>query len=300
MLAARRILPAGCAWVPVFVLPAIPWVLVPPDAPRWVFMWAMAFSLYAGVKWLSWCGGDAVQAAGWKHLAYLLAWPGMDKRAFLRPKPLPKQPTAREWCAAVVKCVLGAALMFGAAAFTGRVADVIVGWCEMIGLVLTLHCGVFHLLSCLWRTLGLDAKPIMNSPLLATSVSEFWGRRWNLAFRDLTHRFVFRPLTARYGAVAALWVGFLISGFIHELAITVPTGSGYGGPTVFFLLQAVALFVERSTWGRRVGLGRGTIGWAFSASVLILPVGLLLPPAFVCEIIVPFCRDLVAFGETAC
>ena len=109
---------------------------------------------------------------------------------------------------------------------------------------------------------------------------------------------MFRPLTARCGAAAALWIGFLISGLVHEVAITVPTGTGYGGPTAFFLLQAIALFVERSAWGRAWGLGRGVIGWAFAASVLILPVGLLLSPAFVCEIIVLFCHDVAAFGRT--
>ena len=54
-------------------------------------------------------------------------------------------------------------------------------------LVLVLHFGSFHLLSCGWRFAGVQARPLMDRPLASASVSEFWGRRWNTAFRDLTH-----------------------------------------------------------------------------------------------------------------
>jgi len=66
------------------------------------------------------------------------------------------------------------------------------GWLGMIGIVVTLHFGIFHALSCLWRRASVEARPLMHAPLASTSLSEFWGRRWNTAFRDLTHRFLFR------------------------------------------------------------------------------------------------------------
>ena len=292
MYSTRRLTLAGVAWMPLFVLLTLALMLVPPEFPRWVLMWSLAVGLYAGLKWLSWCDGAPSQGPAWKHAAYLLAWPGMDARSFLASTSQPNRPDLCEWTAAVAKSVGGAVLILVGANQIHGTSELIVGWCEMVGLVLLLHCGLFHLLSCFWRWLGLEAKPIMNSPLLATSVAEFWGRRWNLAFRDLTHRLVFRPLTARWGAAAALGIGFLISGIVHEVAISVPAGSGYGGPTAFFLLQAAAVFVERSRWGRSIGIGRGVLGWVFTASVLIIPVGLLLPPAFVCGIIVPFCHDV--------
>lgn len=258
---------------------------------RWMLMWAIACSMYFILKCLSWFVDAPWAAPLWKHVAYLMAWPGMDARAFFCAAP-PDSPAPREWIAATAKCALGVTLIHAGIIENDSLSRMLVGWMEMIGLVLFLHCGLFHLLSCLWRSMGVRAERIMNAPLLTTGVSEFWGRRWNRPFRDLTYRFLFRPLSARYGAAIALWAGFLISGIVHELAITVPAQNGYGGPTVYFLVQAAGLSFERSTWGRRLDLGRGWMGWIFAAAVIIGPVALLFPPPFVCDIIIPFCRDL--------
>ena len=277
---------------PLVALPALVWFAAPADLPRWAGMWLIVFAMYAALKWLSWWDARSVRASAWRHAAYLFAWPGMDARAFLGNSSRCSSPTPREWLAAAIKLGGGAALIWFLAPRFGRDNDWLFGWVAMVGLILLLHSGLFHLLSCAWRANGVDARPLMNSPLLATGVSDFWGRRWNIAFRDLTHRFVFLPLTKRLGPKLALATGFVISGLIHELAITIPAQSGYGGPTGFFTIQAAALFVERSAWGRRLGLGRGFVGWAFTAVTLIGPVGLLFPTAFVTEIIVPFCHVL--------
>ena len=50
-------------------------------------------------------------------------------------------------------------------------------------------------------------------------------------------------------------------------------GAGYGGPTVYFLIQAAGLFVERSRLGKHVGLGRGWIGRTFCGVVTLAPLG---------------------------
>src|SRR3712207_8481667 len=42
-------------------------------------------------------------------------------------------------------------------------------------------------------------------------------------------------------------------------------GSGYGLPTIYFLIQAAGLFVERSVLGKRLGLARGLPGRAWTA-----------------------------------
>jgi hypothetical protein len=43
----------------------------------------------------------------------------------------------------------------------------------MIGIVMVLHFGAFHLRSCAWWDVGVDAQPLMNRPLTATSLGAF-------------------------------------------------------------------------------------------------------------------------------
>jgi alginate O-acetyltransferase complex protein AlgI len=130
--------------------------------------------------------------------------------------------------------------------------------------------------------------------LASVGLAEFWGRRWNTAFRDLTHRFLFRPLASRWGPRRALAAGFVFSGVIHDLVISVPAGGGYGWPTLFFTLQAPALLAERTPAGKRLGLGSGWRGWVFTMLVLVVPVYGLFHPPFVRNIVLPFMRVLGA------
>jgi hypothetical protein len=164
----------------------------------------------------------------------------------------------------------------------------------MTGTAFVLHFGLFHLLSCFWRAVGIDAQPLMNAPSRATSVSEFWGNRWNMAFRDLTYTFLFRPLARRLGLQGALALSFLFSGLIHDVVISLPAGGGYGGPTAFFIIQAIAILVEKSPLGRRLGLDRGVRGWLFMAVALLAPARLLFHDPFIAAIVIPFMRALGA------
>ena len=213
------------------MLPCGAWLLIPPAWPRWALMWALAGAMYAGFKWLTW-RRTPVPAPPWRHAAYLLAWPGMDAASFLdASSPPPTKPALREWLLAVARLAAGILLLYGLARLiTNRYAA---GWVGMVGLTMILHFGAFHLLSCLWRQAGINAASLMNRPLRSRSISEFWGKRWNTPFRDLTHRFLFRPATRRLAMPVALLAAFAASGIVHELVISVPAGAGYGGPTLF-------------------------------------------------------------------
>jgi alginate O-acetyltransferase complex protein AlgI len=253
-------------------------------------MWLMTFGIYAGFKWLTWRRTPTPPLPWWRHVAYLLAWPGLDARAFLLGGPLPPGagPTPREWGLAALELLLGGLLFWGVAPTIPDPEEILRGWVGLVGLILMLHFGSFHLLSCTWRAAGVDARPLMNHPLASTSVSDFWGRRWNTAFRDLTHRFLFRPLTAHWGPRAAIGAGFTFSGLAHELVISVPAGGGYGWPTFYFLVQASALLAERSRFGWALGLGRGWRGWLFTLLVVAGPAYGLFHPPFVRNVVIPF------------
>src|ERR1043166_8822279 len=145
------------------------------------------------------------------------------------------------------------------------------GWVGLVGIGLVLHYGLFELLADLWQSLGVQAEPIMQRPLLATSLADFWGRRWNLAFRDLAHTFVYRPLQSALTPAGALLAAFLVSGLIHDLVISVPSHGGYGLPTTYFLLQALGQLLEHSPFGKRLGLRRGLRGRLFTGAPAVLP-----------------------------
>lgn len=64
-------------------------------------------------------------------------------------------------------------------------SELISGWAALVGIVFLLHFGTFHLAALFWRSRGRDVKPIMNAPIMATSVTEFWSRRWESGFSRL-------------------------------------------------------------------------------------------------------------------
>ncbi|MBT8485281.1 MAG: membrane bound O-acyl transferase family-domain-containing protein, partial [Phycisphaerae bacterium] len=274
MSTSRNPPPPWHGWLALGLLPIAVLVVAPATWPRWALMWVLSIALFAGCKWLTWRRRRVIDAPGWLHVAYLFAWPGLDADGFLRSRPgfarhaVPR----REWVGAGVKAALGIALFWGAPRLLPADHPLAVGWLGMIGFIFIAHVGLFHLLSCAWRTAGVNARPLMLRPLASQSLAEFWGRRWNTAFRDLTHRFLFRPLTTRFGPRTALVVGFVFSGLVHDLVISVPAGGGYGGPTLYFLLQALAMMLERSRRGRRAGLGAGWRGRGFTVLVLAVPV----------------------------
>ncbi len=282
---------------PLLLFPAAVLLLTPAEWPRWSFMWLLAFALFVGCKWLSWARAPERRVAPlWQKVGYLLAWPGLDARAFLRPRRPRTEDRLLpwEWIRATVSTLLGVALFWGVSRTVPVNQELLKGWVGMAGSILILHFGLFHLLSCGWRLLGIEARPLMNSPLASASLSEFWGRRWNTAFRDLTNRFLFRPLTRRIGPRWAVLTGFILSGLIHDLVISVPAGGGYGWPTLFFVVQGFALLVERSGAGRALGLGHGWCGWLFTMLVLGPVAFWLFHPPFVKSVFVPFMGALGA------
>ena len=280
-------------WPPLVLMPPAVLLFAPSGWPRWVVMWTLAFAIYCGCKWLTWRRTPVDRVPTWRHAAYLLAWPGLDAAAFLGADA-EDPPGRKEWLRGLRNLVLGAALFFGVARFVAPYSVYTAGWVGMTGVVLALHFGIFHMLSCAWRSAGVEARPLMNRPVVSAGLGEFWGRRWNTAFRDLTHRFLFRPMTRRLGVKAGIAVGFLFSGLVHDLVISVPAGGGYGGPTLFFAAQGLGILFERSRFGRGIGLGQGTRGWLFTMLVLVVPAPVLFHPPFVQRIIVPFMRSLGA------
>ena len=265
------------------------------DLPAWQYMWLLSIAIFAGLKWSTWYRARTqTPHPAWRSVAYLIAWPGMDAEAFLDPALAPQKPSLRQSLAALFKTALGAVFFWAAARKIPADAPLLRGWTGMIGIILMLHFGSFHLLALLWQHAGVQAKPLMDAPLRATSLSEFWGKRWNIGFRQLAYDLVFQPLHRRTGAGAAALLVFVFSGLIHDLVISVPARAGFGFPTAYFVLQGLGAQFERSPLGLRLGLRRGFRGWLFTAFVAGPPAYWLFHPWFVVRAILPFMQALHA------
>jgi alginate O-acetyltransferase complex protein AlgI len=256
--------------------------------PAWLVMWSMAFTMYAACKLVVWSHTDRRRTSWWRRAAFLLAWPGMDGQAFLHQSIQGR--TRWPSIARSVACVVTGVTLFFAVARLIPGSPTAQAWIGMIGLVMMLHFGVLNLIAFAWQSRGVDAKPIMDSPLAARGVAEFWGRRWNTAFRDLSTPLLFRPLARRYGVATATWGTFLFSGLVHDLVISVPAGGGYGLPTMYFLIQVLAIHVERSSAFRALKLDRPLPKRVFAWMVVLAPAGLLFHEPFRANVILPFMK----------
>jgi alginate O-acetyltransferase complex protein AlgI len=295
-MAPDQPLPAWRGWLPLALLPLLALSLVPASWPRWALMWLLIAAIFLGFKWATWRRTPAVGVPLWRQLSYLLLWLGLDAPTFLGSdrKDRPAQPAIAEWLLAAFKLALGISLLWIVTPRISLAYPLLVGWVGLTGIAFTLHFGALHLLSCAWRAQGIHARPIMDWPIAATGLADFWGRRWNTAFRDLTHRIFFRPVLRRWGATGAVVAGFVFSGLIHDVALSLPAGGGYGWPTSYFLLQCVAVFFERSSAGKRLGLCAGWRGWLFTMLVVLGPAYFLFHPPFMLRVAIPFLQVIGA------
>ena len=292
---AETVLPSpGIAWAPLALVFLVA-LLVRDRLPPWAFMWGLAMAIYAALKWASWWRSSArAQAPPWRSAGYLLAWPGMDAESFLDAHRRVPAPALREWIWACSKTISGALLLWMVARRVPVSQPLLRAWIGLIGMVLLAHFGTFHMVALIWQACGVAAEPIMAAPILSTSLSEFWGKRWNLGFRQLAQELIFRPLHRTLGAGAAGFLVFVASGLIHDFVISLPARGGYGLPTLYFLLQGAGVTVERSRFGKRLGLRHGMRGWCFMAVFLTVPIFWLFHPWFVLRVILPFLRAIHA------
>jgi D-alanyl-lipoteichoic acid acyltransferase DltB (MBOAT superfamily) len=257
-------------------------------------MWGLAFLMFFACKCASWLTlSPACRAEqGKRGLYFLFGYPGMNPEEFIRPST--RRPAAREWLLSLLKMLIGVILLWKVCRTFYPAHPLPAAWTGMVGLVLVIHFGLFHLVALIWQQAGFGAQPIMRSPLKAESLSDFWSGRWNLAFHFLASRFLYLPLRNQFGGRTALLATFLASGLIHELVITVPAQSGYGLPTLYFLLQGAGIVLSQGKLGRRMHLRKGPAARAFAWGVTLLPVCCLFPQGFIQNVMLPFLKEIKA------
>jgi alginate O-acetyltransferase complex protein AlgI len=205
-------------------------------------------------------------------LLFTCCWFGMDPRAFARRRR-PDAPLVRALLGRGLRnAAAGAVLLLGARAIGQAWAAPLL----MVALSLCVHFGLFTLLAALFRACGFPVRLLFDAPWRASSPREFWTRRWNRGFAEMTALAVHRPLQRRLGRDRALLVSFLVSGLLHEIAISLPVRAGWGLPTLYFALQGLV-----ACWRG------GEPGRALTLATVVLPLPLLFHPWFIDGVVVP-------------
>ncbi|NUM37401.1 MAG: hypothetical protein HUU50_22900, partial [Candidatus Brocadiae bacterium] len=97
---------------------------------------------------------------------------------------------------------------------------------------------------------GIMLEEVFDSPLVSQSPREFWGKRWNIYFRNVSHRNIFLPAQGKMPVVLGVICVFALSIILHEYMIWVSLGVQYlGYMTAFFSIHCAATIAQ--TWFRQ-------------------------------------------------
>lgn len=238
----------NCSWLMALFAAAVwglTWNFPPPAKIVVIAFWIFVVVKFRAMQRIN------VRPVNELSTAEVLQWffltPTLDAdRFFGTLSAITPRPETGQWAFATFKTVVGAILFFIVAGQLVHSHHVVAGWVAMVGIVMMLHFGFLELVVLWWQSRGRDIRPLMQQPLQASSLREFWGQRWNTAFRDFAHQQIFRPLCRHSNARVATLASFLFSGAVHELAISVPASSGYGMPFAYLVIQWMGITVERN------------------------------------------------------
>jgi hypothetical protein len=222
-------------------------------------------------------------------LAFAAGWAGMRAQPFesLGAAALPNAwAMIRFGISRVIAGLLLIALAHGIVALhlSAGLTYILVSALLLIGLSQILHFGLLSIGAGQWRLMGVNTYYLFRQPAKAMSLTEFWGKRWNLAFIEMTSVAIFRPLKGKFGKGTALAVAFLFSGLLHELALSVPVNSGYGLPMLYFIIQSVVLLVEKPMLKRGV-LHDPVLARLWVFFWLVVPMPLLFHTQFIKQVV---------------
>jgi len=90
---------------------------------------------------------------------------------------------------------------------------------------------------------GVYITEVFNAPILANSPRDFWGRRWNLCFRNFAYRNIFIPMGGTKHQFLSIPMVFIISGLLHEYFVFTIGGDLHGYMMLFFSIHGMTTLV---------------------------------------------------------
>jgi alginate O-acetyltransferase complex protein AlgI len=159
-------------------------------------------------------------------------------------------------------------------------------WIGLVGLAFLFLIARLDFWALIFRAMGFAVEKFWHCPIAATSLGDFWGKRWNRMVPGFLREVVFLPVARRAGAKVGLLAVFLYSGLYHE-GLSFMIRSGYGGPMAYFLLQCLGVGIENTRAARRLLRGRVWLARVWTFAVVVLPLRLILHPVLIHEYLVP-------------
>jgi alginate O-acetyltransferase complex protein AlgI len=230
--------------------------------------------------------GERRRLSWGRFVAYLL-WPGMQPSHFLPERTPTDSQIAPTLGGTLLNFATGATLLWVVPAltvevwpFSLRVAVAFAGflWIQVLG-----GCDALALQ---YRDCGIGVEKLWDCPIAATSLMDFWGRRWNRIFSGMLREILFLPLARRLGPTLALFAVFLYSGLLHE-NFSFGARSGYGGALLYFAIQGAATWLEGRRVCRRFLLRHAWLGRLWTAAVVLVPLPIMFHEGFRDEVLPP-------------
>lgn len=250
-----------------------------------VFLQLLSMKVLVAVE--SYADGNGLSYLQWT--AFAAGWFGMKPALFDR---LPSSSLSFHniLLRAFSRILLGFALLYFSVV-AGRYE-----WLTMIflpqllllaGVSFILHFGILNLSTAWWRAWGVNVQELFRQPYRSNSLKEFWGKRWNMAFSEMTQLIVYRPLKVKLSSERAMMLSFLFSGILHEVAISLPVRSGYGLPALYFVIHAIAMQLEASSSIVKRLIRHRLLSHMWVMTLLIVPMPLLFHHEFIQEVLIP-------------
>ena len=227
----------------------------------------------------------------WRRLLAFFIWIGVQPRPFLPSYSPPGTEPRPTWRGCLLNLLTGAVLLWGVAFLYPPETPLLVrAWTGLVGVAFLRLFAGFDAWVLIYRLLGVPVEKVWVNPVAATSLRDFWGKRWNRISSGMMRDLIFMPLSRWIGVVGATIVVFLYSGVLHEF-VSVLARSGYGGPTLYFVIQGAGFLCEGTRFGQRFLVGSRLAGRCWTALVVIGPVALVVPPSFLYGVIAPLLRE---------
>lgn len=230
-------------------------------------------------------------------LLFSYLWPGLEPTPFYRREIRTGwEGEGGRWFALGFPTMALGIAGLGLIALNHHLSPGVRGFATIGCLALTVHFGYSDVLSSLLRLLGFQVPRLFDAPLRSRSLNDFWSRRWNRPFvemNQLLFRPLLKPLLGQQGSLLGL---FLLSGLLHEMAISFPAGAGWGGPLAYFVLHGVLMLVEKR-YNIKAWPAMASRLWTWFW--LLLPLPLLFHAPFREALVLPLLALLESFPPMA-